>query len=94
MSSFGWAVPATRPDSAGPKVRPVTTAISAEGATCFVIVTEGPVAGAPCEPPMLASPQPASSVAAPTPGHPAGPVDGFAHRVLLCLVPTAAAAGP
>jgi hypothetical protein len=30
-SSFGWAVPVTRPDNVGPKALPVITAIRAEG---------------------------------------------------------------
>src|ERR1700730_11580640 len=63
-SSFGRAVLATRPNSADPEAPRVTTANKAEGATCCVIVTGGPVAGPPGGPPTLESPQPASSVGA------------------------------
>jgi hypothetical protein len=61
MSSFGRAVLATRPDSAGPEAGPVITVSSAVCATSGATVTEGPVAGPPGE---LARVQPASRVAA------------------------------
>ena len=62
-SSFGRAVLATRPDSAGPEAGPVITVSSAEAGTFCLIVTEDPVAGPPGEPPAD-RPQPASRVAA------------------------------
>ena len=61
MSSFGRAVLATRPDSAGPEAGPFITVSSAVAGTFGLTVTEGPVAGPPGEPATL---QPASRVAA------------------------------
>ena len=61
MSSFGRAVLASRPDSAGPEAGLVSTASSAVRGTLCLTVTEGPVAGPPGEPARL---HPASRVAA------------------------------
>ena len=91
MSSFGRAVLATRPDSAGPEAGPFITVSSAVGGTSCLTVTEGPVAGPLGE---LARLQPASRVAAAaTPIRPAR----WMSLLIVCslfLVPPATAAGP
>jgi hypothetical protein len=61
--SSGRAVAVTKPESAGPNVRPFSTATSADGATCSVILTGGPGKGAVAGPPMPSGAQPARATA-------------------------------